>query len=251
MTHDKSNNNIINKKLTPNIKKKLTPNDKTMKEDKDISSNDNMSETLLSNNKMSLENFDINKIIAARIKSLRFITDNSKDISYKLIKFAQSCIKRSDAILKFTPILVSIKKAIELERGIFEFALVHVTLHSLDYNNVTAIYRDKIHDLCINLDETSNMNNKTLKPSIIAGDIKPQILAFLSPQQLHPANWADINNKKKFVEDVEHNMATTDLYKCKKCGERKCRVSQMQMRSADEPMTSFIICLVCYSTFCK
>ena len=57
--------------------------------------------------------------------------------------------------------------------------------------------------------------------------------------------------KIKFREDTENNMATTDLYKCYKCGERKATSYQMQVRSADEPMTIFVTCLVCYNTFTK
>ena len=46
-------------------------------------------------------------------------------------------------------------------------------------------------------------------------------------------------------------MSYTDLYKCYKCKERKCKVIQLQTRSADEPMTNFITCLVCFNTFTK
>ena len=37
----------------------------------------------------------------------------------------------------------------------------------------------------------------------------------------------------------------TDLLKCSKCGQRKCTYNQVQTRSADEPMTTFVLCLNC------
>ena len=37
---------------------------------------------------------------------------------------------------------------------------------------------------------------------------------------------------------------TTDMFTCKKCNGRKCSYYQMQTRTADEPMTIFISCLV-------
>ena len=38
---------------------------------------------------------------------------------------------------------------------------------------------------------------------------------------------------------------STDLLKCGKCRERKCTYFEMQTRSADEPMTVFVLCNNC------
>ena len=37
----------------------------------------------------------------------------------------------------------------------------------------------------------------------------------------------------------------TDLLKCGKCGKRNCTYNQIQTRSADEPMTTFVLCNEC------
>ena len=39
--------------------------------------------------------------------------------------------------------------------------------------------------------------------------------------------------------------SATDIFKCGKCKQRKTTYYQMQTRSADEPMTTFVTCLVC------
>lgn len=39
--------------------------------------------------------------------------------------------------------------------------------------------------------------------------------------------------------------AETDMFKCGKCRGRKCTYFQMQTRSADEPMTTFVTCVNC------
>jgi transcription elongation factor S-II len=39
--------------------------------------------------------------------------------------------------------------------------------------------------------------------------------------------------------------AETDAFKCGKCHQRKCTYYQMQTRSADEPMTTFVTCTNC------
>lgn len=41
------------------------------------------------------------------------------------------------------------------------------------------------------------------------------------------------------------SMATTDQFQCGKCKKRQTSYYQMQTRSADEPMTTFVICQVC------
>ena len=43
----------------------------------------------------------------------------------------------------------------------------------------------------------------------------------------------------------EENQEGTDMFRCGKCKKRNCTYYQMQTRSADEPMTSFITCLSC------
>ena len=45
---------------------------------------------------------------------------------------------------------------------------------------------------------------------------------------------------------VAKNQGTeTSLFKCNKCGQRKTTYTQLQTRSADEPMTTFVLCLEC------
>ncbi|KDP21634.1 hypothetical protein JCGZ_03305 [Jatropha curcas] len=39
--------------------------------------------------------------------------------------------------------------------------------------------------------------------------------------------------------------ATTDQFKCGRCGQRKTTYHQMQTRSADEPMTTYVTCVNC------
>ena len=222
------------------------------KKDKELTPNKNMNNAdNIETKGYTLETFVPGELLKKKLDSMKFITENSKDITYKLISYAQTCINRTDVIFKFSQLVQSHKIAVKLEKGIYEFALVHVTLNSFDKTNVLPIYLDKVNDIYMNLDKKSYMQNKTLLPAILNGSIDPTLVAFLSPQQLNSANWADIMNKKKYEEEAEHNMATTDLYRCAKCGERKCKITEMQIRSADECSTRFITCLICHNTFCK
>ena len=37
----------------------------------------------------------------------------------------------------------------------------------------------------------------------------------------------------------------TDMFTCGRCKQKKCTYSQLQTRSCDEPMTTFVTCTVC------
>ena len=67
----------------------------------------------------------------------------------------------------------------------------------------------------------------------------------MSPDEMFPDRWKIITDRRNLVEYKKANMATTDIFKCYKCGKKKCSVSQAQTRSADEPMTTFVQCLIC------
>jgi transcription elongation factor S-II len=91
--------------------------------------------------------------------------------------------------------------------------------------------------------------NNSLLYNIQNKIIKPEMCAFLSPQQINPNKWIDLLEKQKNKEDIEKNMATTDLYTCRKCGGKKFKIRVMQTRSADEPSTKFVTCLTCHNVF--
>ena len=47
------------------------------------------------------------------------------------------------------------------------------------------------------------------------------------------------------AKGAEAQEAETDAFQCGKCKQRKTRYYQMQTRSADEPMTTFVTCVNC------
>jgi transcription elongation factor S-II len=49
----------------------------------------------------------------------------------------------------------------------------------------------------------------------------------------------------KAAQAAKDTQAETDQFKCGRCGKRKCKYYQLQTRSADEPMTTFVTCVNC------
>lgn len=191
-------------------------------------------------------NIDFEQMHISRYK---FIMKNSKDISFNLLRDAEINLDRNSALLKINNYINNIVISQNIERGLFEFTLLHITIKSLRYDIVPFvfyIYHSKLHTICSNLDiQDPNIENGTMLNAILNGELKAYLVAFLSPQQMHPDRWKLYNQKKLLEDDAMYNIETTNEYECPSCKERKCTVDYIQLRSADEPANKFIVCIVC------
>jgi DNA-directed RNA polymerase subunit M/transcription elongation factor TFIIS len=181
-----------------------------------------------------------------------FKTEYSIDFKIDTIKELVSTIDRDKVVSELLKYVRFYVFAEYIEKGIFEYTLITIMKDDILPKLGCNIYYDKFYDICKNLDTNNkHINNKTLSPAINTFNIDPFSVAFLNPSQLHPKRWESELVKKMDKEKKQENIPTSDLYKCYKCGNKKCKVSQMQTRSADEPMTIFVTCIVCYNTFTK
>lgn len=93
-------------------------------------------------------------------------------------------------------------------------------------------------------------NNPDLRRKVLLGEIKPERLISMTAEEMASDQRQRENNqiKEKALFDCERGgapKATTDQFKCGRCGQRKCTYYQMQTRSADEPMTTYVTCVNC------
>lgn len=93
-------------------------------------------------------------------------------------------------------------------------------------------------------------NNPDLRRKVLLGLVKPERLITMSPEEMASEKRQQENNqiKEKALFDCERGggpKATTDQFKCGRCGQRKTTYYQMQTRSADEPMTTYVTCVNC------
>jgi transcription elongation factor S-II len=147
---------------------------------------------------------------------------------------------------KFASFFNSEKHAINLEKGVHNWALKEATnkkvVKKWDNPFFVQIYLDHLRSIYINL------SNEKLINMINSGEIKAQELAFMTHQEMYPEKWEElikaksIRDKNKFEQTLE---AATDTFTCRKCKSKKCTYYQMQTRSADEPMTIFVTCIDC------
>ena len=87
--------------------------------------------------------------------------------------------------------------------------------------------------------------NNFLKDSIKKNAIDPSKLCYLKQEVIEPDKYENIMRKKELEEYRKNNQASSNVFKCNKCGESKCQVTQRQTRSGDEPATTFVECMEC------
>lgn len=186
------------------------------------------------------------------INRYKFKTRNSNDITYKLITIAEKTIDREFGRIQLLKYVNRQITADQIEMGIFEFTLIHVIVNNIPNHFVVNIYHDKLNDLCDNLNiNDERINNKTLINTVLSNGFNPYFTAFLPPELLHPANWANVIERIKLREKVANEIQTTDIYKCAKCHERKFKIYELQLRCADEPSSKICMCVVCGHVFIK
>jgi len=108
-------------------------------------------------------------------------------------------------------------------------------------------YKAKARSLMFNLRDEKNPD---LRGSVLSGDVPPEALVKMEPKDLASKHMKERN--ARIVEEATRNamgpsanVESTDQFQCGKCKQRKCTYYQMQTRSADEPMTTFVTCIVC------
>lgn len=194
----------------------------------------------------------INIKLINNIPSSSFIKDN---INFIIIdpKFNNSMILkynkildsniRNQTLIKINNLINSFDKAILIEAGIYEYSLLYILQNEYSLDFAFGVYNDKLFNILTDFEYI-----KTHKLELLDN---PQGLAFLEPSIINVDSWKEVKRIIDLREYKKNNINASDLYKCKKCGEKKCSVYELQTRSADEPATLFITCLVCYTTFRK
>ena len=147
---------------------------------------------------------------------------------------------------KLQQLLENETKSNNLEKGVYNYSLKEATNRKVvkkwDNPYYVQIYIDRLRTIYMNLQK------QEILQMVKDGTIKPQLFAFMTHQEMCPDKWEPLiqakikRDKSKYETQME---AATDTFKCRKCKSNKCTYYQMQTRSADEPMTTFVSCIEC------
>lgn len=164
--------------------------------------------------------------------------DNPPQFRENIIKLLKDLIKNDNFSLN-------------LEKGIYNYALKEATTRNLikKWDNVffVQIYTDRLRTLYFNI-QTNTYLQTIIQDSINhKTKIKAHDLAFMTHQEMDPQRWDKLiaEKNKRDEKKYERTKKVSSEFTCRKCKSKDCTYYQMQTRSADEPMTTFITCNNC------
>lgn len=148
--------------------------------------------------------------------------------------------------------LVNNNQAKIIEDSIFRFtnekSIERKVIRKWDNPIFRKIYINKSRSIYSNINPESYIQNSLLLNKIKKNKISIDNIAYMSYQELFPEHWKklmDYKYKREKIMYEDKPEAMTDQFKCGRCKSRKCTYYELQTRSADEGMTTFITCLNC------
>lgn len=129
-----------------------------------------------------------------------------------------------------------IRVAVCLESAMFE-----------KWGRSTGAQKVKYRSILFNIGDSSNPD---FRRKVLLGHVQPEKVLEMKPEEMasHDRQRQNKQIKDKALFECERGKqaeATTNSFKCGRCGKRKCTYYQLQTRSADEPMTTFVTCVNC------
>ncbi|KAD4007063.1 hypothetical protein FH972_027304 [Carpinus fangiana] len=113
----------------------------------------------------------------------------------------------------------------------------------------SGIKKAKYRSVVFNLNHPENPD---LRRKVLLGQIKPEVLVTMSAAEMASQKMQRENiqillkSLSRCLHDADlEEKASTDMFQCSRCRERKCTYYQLQTRSADEPMTTYVTCVNC------
>ncbi|KAM9405994.1 putative transcription elongation factor S-II isoform 21-T21 [Salvelinus alpinus] len=108
-------------------------------------------------------------------------------------------------------------------------------------------YKNRVRSRISNLKDSKNPG---LRRNVLAGGIELRRFAIMSAEEMASDELKQLRNNLTKEAIREHQLSKTsgtisDLFQCSKCKKKNCTYNQMQTRSADEPMTTFVLCNEC------
>ena len=154
---------------------------------------------------------------------------------------------RNNIKKQFNTIINDINISRNVEKSVFNYTVMicknKFILCKWNNQSFVQIYIDRFKSIYKNI-----KSNQSLLEKIKTNKISYDKIKNISHLEMKPEKWG-AKIKAKIKRDK--NMTTVDLssasdeFMCYKCKARKCTYYQLQTRSSDEPMTTFVSCLNC------
>nr|XP_019965075.1 PREDICTED: transcription elongation factor A protein 2-like [Paralichthys olivaceus] len=116
-----------------------------------------------------------------------------------------------------------------------------------EFKSTDIKYKTRLRSRISNL---KDQKNPDLRRNVLRGNISPLRIANMSCEEMASAELKQIRETLTKESIREHQLSKvggteTDMFICSKCHGKSCTYTQVQTRSADEPMTTFVLCNSC------
>ncbi|XP_044066047.1 transcription elongation factor A protein 2 isoform X1 [Siniperca chuatsi] len=116
-----------------------------------------------------------------------------------------------------------------------------------EFKSTDMKYKTRLRSRISNL---KDQKNPDLRRNVLCGNISPQRIASMTAEEMASAELKQIREALTKESIREHQLSKvggteTDMFICNKCHGKSCTYTQVQTRSADEPMTTFVLCNSC------
>uniref|UniRef100_A0A3Q4GPE3 Transcription elongation factor n=1 Tax=Neolamprologus brichardi TaxID=32507 RepID=A0A3Q4GPE3_NEOBR len=124
-----------------------------------------------------------------------------------------------------------------------EHLAAQIEEHILSYMKYKTRLRSRISNL-------KDQKNPELRRNVLCGNISPHRIACMTAEEMASAELKQMREALTKESIREHQLSKvggteTDMFICSKCHGKSCTYTQVQTRSADEPMTTFVLCNDC------
>jgi DNA-directed RNA polymerase subunit M/transcription elongation factor TFIIS len=141
---------------------------------------------------------------------------------------------------------------INLEKGMYNASIQESKKRNIQRNwdnpLFKHVYMSTVRRTMNNMSPKSYVKGLRLLERLKEEEFAIQQIPFMTYDELCPEHWRshiDLRLKRETRLLEGNKEMATDAYKCSKCSKRQCVYYELQTRSADEPMTQFILCLNC------
>jgi len=133
-----------------------------------------------------------------------------------------------------------------IEKAIYNYSIAEANRHQIAaaWSNkyFEQIYKSRARTIWVNL----KINDEFLE-QLRSKKITIQQLEKITHQEINPVMWKSLLEAKKQRElnKYENREKIVSEFTCRKCKSNNCSHYQLQTRSADEAMTTFVTCMDC------
>jgi transcription elongation factor S-II len=136
---------------------------------------------------------------------------------------------------------------INMEKGIFNLTVEICKKNKVELKWTNSfflkLYSKEARRILANISYTPN--SKEVKKRILENQIMPYDICRMTKEEMYPTFWAAV--KDAYIPELIKNPVEKPdgMIKCRKCKSMKTDYYQLQTRSADEPMTTYVTCHNC------